>query len=392
MAPINIIHDSRVDCYSVMTAMPVSQFLSMVTTAYENRGGIEGQRAPLKTKTGISIRTRLVEDLASGAVIPPVVIGILADSDLIGAIKNHAEDETLLTSLLQVDADSLSIIDGMQRTTALRDAVNKNAELNQTSMRVEFWVSRNLNSLIYRMLVLNTGQVPWEISRQLETVYSQLLKIIDGALGADAQIFTLTDARRRSDAGQYQASTIIRLFLSFSSRKPEFDLKDKVAEDFSRMDAIEASSHEAFLGYFIRTLKMAAKLDRMFSRSSPAQAKSTDRIGDGKELFQSFPALVGFFVAVAIRIFDEPGFDVDWAEADNKLASIETAIDSLISATTTFTALEIDEYLQLETLNQRLAQRAGQVGRFERDFFVRAFTFMIDKADRLNDLLPVWRA
>jgi len=52
----------------------------------------------------------------------------------------------------------------------------------------------------------------------------------------------------------------------------------------------------------------------------------------------------------------------------------------------------MDNFLELEVLNARLAQRSGQVGRFERDFFVRAFTFMIDKADRLTDLVPVWRA
>jgi len=374
-----------------MTEMKISDFLQLITKAYEERGGIEGQRAPLKTKTGISIRFRLVNDLLLGAVIPPVVLGVQATEDLLRAVSKGDAHAEVLKQLGGLEAHSLSIIDGMQRTTALRDAVGQKPSIGDESLRVEFWISGSLNSLIYRMLVLNTGQVPWEISRQLETIYAQLLAIIKAELGDDAQIFTLRDERRRSEAGQYQASSIIRLFLAFSSRKPEFDLKDKVAEDFARLDAIEASSHQEFLGYFIRTLRLASQLDKLFSQSSAAPAGSKERIADGKELFQSFPALVGFFVAVAVKIFDEPGFDIDWDDAESKLAAVESVLFDLIEKNSGVGSEAIDEFLQLEILNTRLAQRSGQVGRFERDLFVRAFTFMIDKADRLTDLSPIWR-
>lgn len=392
MPVTSILHDERVDCYSIMTEMEIADFLRLVTDVYKERGGIEGQRAPLKTKTGISIRSRLVNDLVDGAVIPPIVIGVQATEVLLEAITKPAKDDSLLEQIVALEAASLSIIDGMQRTTALLEAVGQKPALGKDRLRVEFWVSQNLNSLIYRMLVLNTGQVPWEISRQLETIYSQLLSIIKDELGPDAEIFTLNEERRRSEGGQYQASTVIRLFLAFSSRKPEFDLKDKVAEDFARMDAIEASSHREFLDYFIRTLKLAAKLDKLFSRSSAAPAASKDRIADGKELFQSFPALTGFFVAVAVKIFDEPGFDIDWKQAAEKLQDVEAAITGLINSQAGSTQVQIDEFLQLETLNLRLAQRSGQVGRFERDLFVRSFTFMIEKAARLKDMAPAWRA
>lgn len=392
MSVFSILHDKRVDCYSVMAEMEIADFLSLVTNVYKERGGIEGQRAPLKTKTGISIRSRLVSDLVNGAVIPPVVIGVQATEELLEMIAKSTKVEDLLQHIVEIDTASLSIIDGMQRTTALLEAVGQKPALGKDRLRVEFWVSQNLNSLIYRMLVLNTGQVPWEISRQLETIYSQLLSIIKNELGKDAEIFTLNEERRRSEGGQYQASAIIRLFLAFSSRKPEFDLKDKVAEDFARMDAIEASSHGEFLSYFIRTLKLTVQLDKLFSRSSDAPAASKERIPDGSKLFQSFPALTGFFVAVAVKIFDEPGFDIDWEQAAEKLDAVEQAVSHLVESQSSSTQAEIDEFLQLDTLNLRLAQRSGQVGRFERDLFVRSFTFMLDKAARLKDMGPAWRA
>lgn len=33
--------------------------------------------------------------------------------------------------------------------------------LNGTQVRVEYWIAQSINSLIYRMLVLNTRQVPY---------------------------------------------------------------------------------------------------------------------------------------------------------------------------------------------------------------------------------------
>jgi hypothetical protein len=393
MTFLSIIRDQRINCHSALTSLPVSDFLGLVEGVYGKRGGIEGQRAPLKTKTGLSIRARMVSDLEAGAVIPPVVVGVHGTKDDVSALIRADTGEKLLASLRDVESDRISIIDGMQRTTALLEAIKNRPEIGSESLRVEFWIADNLNSLIYRMLVLNTGQVPWEIGRQLETVYSQLLYIIRSEVGSQAEIFSRDDARRRSEPGQFQASSVIRLFLAFSSRRAEFDLKDKVAEDFARLDAIEASSHSDFLGLFIRTLQLVVELDRVFSRAPHAPRNEKDvRIADGNELFQSFPALVGFFVAASIKLFDEPGFEVDWGGATQRMDEVEGSLWTLIRKLEASSPEEVEEFLQLSILNARLAQRSGQVGRFERDLFVRAFRSMIDNAARLKDMTPCWRA
>ena len=75
------LEDERVHCTSIMTTMTVGDFLGLVDKVYYQRGGIEGQRAPLKTKTAISIRKRMVSDLEKGAVIPPIVVGVLVSEE-----------------------------------------------------------------------------------------------------------------------------------------------------------------------------------------------------------------------------------------------------------------------------------------------------------------------
>lgn len=73
-----------------------------------------------------------------------------------------------LISYLNSNSNELCIIDGMQRTQAMLDA---GENFLSREIRVELWLSESLNKLIYRMLVLNTGQVPWTMQRQLEVVY-----------------------------------------------------------------------------------------------------------------------------------------------------------------------------------------------------------------------------
>lgn len=392
MSFLNIVHDRRVDCYSALTVMTTSEYLEIIRNVYDSRGGIEGQRGPLKTKTALSIRARMVQDLEAGAVIPPLVIGIHGTPEQTQRLRESQNQVDLIALVQQIESDRISIIDGMQRTTALIEAARQSPEILNNELRVEFWISESLNSLIYRMLVLNTGQVPWEVARQLETIYSQLLKIIRAEVGDDVEIFGRDDARRRSEPGQYHASSIVRLFLAFSSRRAEMDLKYKVAEDFARLDAIEASSHKEFLSLFICALRMAVSLDRSFSRAPALNQAAPVRIADGRELFQAFPALIGFFVAVAIKLFDQPGFEIPWSRTDEVIRRLQAAVNGLTNRLDAMSPEQVDEFLQLDLLNDRLSQRSGQVGRFERDLFVRAFSSLLDNADRLTDMTPCWRA
>ncbi|RYF44466.1 MAG: hypothetical protein EOO38_17835, partial [Cytophagaceae bacterium] len=188
-----------------MTEMSISDYLSLVEKVYSKSGGIEGQRAPLKTKTAITIRGRLVSDIIDGAVIPPIVLGFLASADEMEAFSASETFEDLIVYFNEIDDNKLSIIDGMQRTTALVEAKTRDEAVLGRSVRVEFWVAEKVNSLVYRMLVLNTGQVPWDISRQLETIYGQFISQIQLQLQDSIEIFKIEDNRRRAQAAQYQS-------------------------------------------------------------------------------------------------------------------------------------------------------------------------------------------
>lgn len=383
MKYLNALYDQRVNCYSVMVEMPISEFLKLIESSYENRGGIEGQRSALKTKTALIIRKRMVEDVRKGTVLPAIVLGI-HDSD-----KNLSEmtENGFNKFIANINPMSISIIDGMQRTTAIKEA--KDSLGDDFNIRVEFWIADKLNSLIYRMLVLNTGQVPWEMARQLETIYSQLLKSIKEKISIDdIEIFNKDNKPRILSDTQFEAHKIIHLYMVFASRRYDFNLKDKVAEDFARLDTIETNSIDDFVNYFVECFEILFNLNKVFSK---ATQYTNQRIKSGTDIFNSDTALTGFFAAISVRLFKKPGYTISTNEDIRKeMETIKDNIEFLLNKLKNKNIEELTEFLSLNTLDERLNQKSGQVGKFERDLFFSAFTTLINDAKNLDNLDPCW--
>lgn len=384
------LEDARVKCMSGIGAVPVGEYLDIIERAYADKGGIEGQRAPLKTKTGISIRRRMIDDIKNGAVLPPVVIGAVVDDKVFASASRCNTFDAFNEILRNIPPEKISIIDGMQRTTALKSALAPEENRSVAGhVRVDLWLAKNVNSLIYRMLVLNTGQVPWGLKRQLETIYKQIVEVLRAEIH-DISIFTIDDTERRSDAGQYRASRLIELFLAFTSRKLHLDLKEQVAEDFARMDMTEATSNEQTLPAFIRVMKCMADLDAAFASAKGDDQDSDFKFKSGKDIFTSAPGSIGFSAAAAQFIFDMPGYEIDFSKVEGNISNLEAAVASVINRIKT--SERPSDYLDLITLNQVVSARSGKIGEYEREVFFSAFEHMFSYYKKFDSLTPCWLA
>lgn len=378
--------DKRADCYSVMLHMKVCDYLKIINQAYENSGGLEGQRDPLKTSTAIRIRKRMAEDLRKGAILPPIVLGAVVPDDLFRNIKTT--NETAFIKSIHSQPENISIIDGMQRTTAMLELSD---EIDQRTIRVEYWIAKNTNSLIYRMLVLNTGQVPWDLRRQIEVIFRSMIQEIDKKV-TSVEILGIQDQKRRSRGGQFQASHIIELFLVFGARKEKIDTKERLADEFTRLDFIEATSDEEFNNIFYEAIDYLGKFDKIFDRYNP-QEQPVIRFKAGKDLFASQPARVGFIAAIALEVLGRPGIHYERSKQQNRWNAIKSDADSLLSMLGSMDDDQVGIFLDLETLSEVIGQKsAGKVGDFEREFFLKAFKVLIEEKFSLETMTPCWRA
>lgn len=388
------LHDKRVDCHSIMTTMSTEDYLVLVEQAYENRGGIDFQREKLRTTSAIRIRRRMVTDIAQGAVLPPVVVGVVLAHDTFTTVGRLTANEVVEMVRGQA-ADRISIIDGMQRTTALREAISSEAAVAKRPMRVEFWVSESTNSLIYRMLVLNTGQVPWNLRSQVEVVFRSLILEFEGSVGG-LEVLQQADGRRRSKGGQFQANELVELFLVFGARKEKIDIRERLADEFTKLDFMEAASDKDFAKHFCIALDVLVRLDTLFDRFKKARGdKDKDlRFSAGKDLYASQPACVGLITAIATDVFGRPGVSRPTGDQMKRLERIQRGLAKLEKKLHKATSDGVGEFLGFQTLNEAISRgKSGlSVGDMEREFFLKGFQVLLEEDFNVADMTPCWRA
>lgn len=403
LAAPTIVKDNRSDCYSVMGTSTVKDYMNFIAAVYNNRGSITGQRDALKNSSAIKIRRRMVQDIARGTVLPPIVVGLLvSDNDFDKIANQYQENGVISTEFLDSLLDkgsieNISLIDGMQRTTAIKEASESAPEIMDNILRVEIWVVKKINNLLYRMLILNTGQVPWNVRRQLEVLYAPIQNKIKESM-PDASIFSVDDQRRRSGSTQYQGDDVIELFMAFGSRKEKVEVKERIAEEFTRLDFIETSEKNDLLDLFIECFKVLCQLDEILGIAKPedgvhgGEEGKKPKFSVGSDLFNSQPARIGLIVAMAQKIIGRPGIDKEASIQAKCLSDIRENFDSFISKLKEMNSTELYDFLSLDVLNELLSKPSSKVGDFERSFFKEAFVALIEQNFEIPSFDSCWRA
>jgi hypothetical protein len=387
-ARIDWLHDRRTDCYSGLAVLTAGTYLGLVKDAHDARGGISGQRDVLTTTTGKRIRERMIADIRAGAVLPPVVIGVVVSKDELDELKENPQNtEAFLKS---IEGEELSIIDGMQRTAAMIEAGSIDSSVFKNDVRVEFWVSQTVKALIYRMLVLNTAQVPWTLARQLSVVYSQLVEEIEKNVKNLDKVFTPDKPGRRRSGGQFSSDSLVELYLAFSMRKTNIDPRESLSEEFSRLDLVDNLSEDKFQGHFYKALSALVVLDLAFEKYDGSP--STNRFKKGKDIFGSQPARIGFIAAVAQHVVGRQGLERKASERDERMKTITKNAEKLAARLGKLNNDELGEFLMLDILTEVLDKKVGQVGRYERSVFSEAFKVLIDEQFDVPSLKPCWLA
>ncbi|TAU81957.1 hypothetical protein ELH50_01210 [Rhizobium ruizarguesonis] len=401
---LSLIQDNRVDCWSAMGTMTIGSYLELAVRAYEKRGGIQHQREAIKTTSARRIRARLVEDLRRGAVVPPLVIGIVVNDEdwqLVSQIK----DLDQLQELLERYRSGLAIIDGMQRTTALLEAKEQDESIIDRLVRIETWVAKSADSLIYRMLVLNTGQVPWNLRQQLQVVYAPLVESIRQKVSFKR---LLESTERRWKGGEFRWDSLVEAYIAFGLRRTEIDTQESLADEFSRLDIADALTTRKYDQYFYETLQLMVDYDVAISRFNDqvdegqtvegepslddTPSKRTRTYIRGRNLFDTQAARVAFVVAIAVQILGRVGMDKTDQQSEERLNALKKACEIAVAKIDGMTPEEMRDFLALDVLTEKLSKRpTSAVGRWERAFFENSFRVLLEENFNVPSMEACWR-
>jgi hypothetical protein len=213
-----------------------------------------GAEANLKIQrriiSGSKAYATLRSDLKKGCVLPPVVMAVDIPSlanRLPALSANFADNHDLLEEIgIALDGlhpQSVYIIDGLQRTNALRQVSEELSgaakdEFLRRFLRAEIWLNIGFSALAYRMLLLNAGQRPMSIKHQVE-ILSQNLK---ADLQTIPKIEIMEFGGRRVRPGQFQLSKLSLAFQAWLQGNPNVDVRNTVVEQMLADSALETLS------------------------------------------------------------------------------------------------------------------------------------------------------
>jgi len=388
--------DRRIGCWSFLLETTTERYVQLAETAYDQRGGLRHQRESLKTTSARRIRDRMIEDIKKGAVLPPVVIGVVGGEDYVTELRSLTS-EAIVGSIFANYKAELAIIDGMQRTTAMLEAVDQQPNVKSFPVRLEIWIASSTDSLIYRMLILNTGQVPWNLKQQLQVVYEPLVSSIEKKIRFAR---FLRRNERRWNGGEFSADAMIEAYIAFGLRRTEVDTQEALADEFSRLDMADALTEKKYDHFFYNVVQMMVDFDIAISRFNPqteddrgAELPIGREYSRGRNVLDTQPARIGFIVCHAVAILGRIGMDRGESKSVERLQSLQEACNATTIRINKMEIVELERFLALDVLAEVVRRRpTSAVGRWERSFFESAFKVLVEENYQVPSLETCWRA
>ena len=242
--------DSKVNGKSWLIKLKIGDYLQMT-----DLDGNIYQRSIMN----VSFYAKLRSDLLSDSTIPPISVV-------------YPEIGINLENGLDTDK-KFQILDGLQRTNCLLvciddiksgkvDSKFKTVEDFQNKViYVELWEKLDLPSILYKMVILNTGQKKMDYAHQLDILNKSLIE----RLKSEAiEVTTKRDSETNGkDKNKFQLSIIAEGLVSFINRSPILGKKNAAEFLFQRLniDSTEENSEVKLIddvktyGYLIWVLR-----------------------------------------------------------------------------------------------------------------------------------------
>lgn len=351
--------DCRTETNVVYAEIKISDYLDLVG---ENFDRFEIQRKRQDPKKYV----RLKQDIKNGALLPGITLAINPSKVEEFNESVISKNNTVLTNKL-IESKDLYILDGLQRSYIIKDLVNEGVVFKtEQKLLIEIWFESKIEHLIYRLIVLNSGQKPMSMRHQVELLFTTLKTEIEEAI-PNLNIYVEKDNMVRSQAMKFSFDRIVNAYYSFLTKSPEIKRDNLIVQKLNEDDILSSNESElnSNYNYFIGYLKKYCALD---SNIYNIYSKSTDS-SSFKNWLADENTLKGFFAAVGRYSGDE-----------KKIERVNKALDKLIKISAEGTdSLHLNVFTDLK---KGIDSKKYNVGNETRRFLMDGFReFFIEEGE-----------
>lgn len=356
--------DCRTNTNVVYAEIKISDYLDLVGNDFD-RFEIQRKRQDPKKYS------RLKEDIKKGALLPAITLAINPSKvgDFLSDVEGKKSSD-LISKLIK--SPDLYILDGLQRSYIIKDLVDEGVVFNENQkLLIEIWFEAKIEHLIYRLIVLNSGQKPMSMRHQVELLFTTLKTEIEEEI-PNLNIYIEKDGQIRSQAMKFSFDRIVNAYYSFLTKSPEIKRDNLIVKKLNEDDILSSNEEElnANYNYFIGYLKKYCALDLNMYKIHSSSAETTGF----KNWLADENTLKGFFAAVGRYSSDE-----------KKTERVNNAIDKLITEAKNGTKdpMHLNVFYELKT---GIDSKKYNVGNETRRLIMDGFReFFIDEGDTTFD-------
>lgn len=246
--------------------------------------------------------SRLKDDFKKGALLPAITLAI-EFSQVDKYIKLIEKDEYHQIKKLLEDNEQIYILDGLQRTYIINDLANDKVEFKaEQKLLLEIWFEKEINHLIYRLIVLNSGQKPMTVRHQVELLFMTLKNsLCEDIEGLD--LYAERDNAVRSKPKKFAFDRIVNAYYSFLTKSPETDRDNLVVKKLNEDDILSSTETELNENYisFKKFLAKYCEIDEQVFRIY----STSESLSSFKNWLSEENTMKAFFAAVSKFNIDE---------------------------------------------------------------------------------------
>ncbi len=289
--------DLRTKTNVIYAQIGISNYLELVGENFDEFG-IQRKR---ETHGGYG---RLKKDIKQGALIPPITLAL--EPSLVNKylpLVRTKQSEKIQFELLK--SSTVYILDGLQRTHIMKDLQEEGSSFKKDQkLLLEIWFEQDMGNLIYRLIVLNSGQKPMSMRHQIEllfmTMQDKLKKDIPGL-----EMYNEREKKVRDGAKKFPFERIVTGYHSFLNESPEIDKIKIIGEKLDTgkiitdQELVILTKYDDYTKYLTEYLKIDSEAFRIYS-------KFTEFPG-AKNWLADENVVNSFFAAVGL-LYDIPEF------------------------------------------------------------------------------------
>jgi len=288
--------DCRTNTPVVYAEILMNEYLDFVGTDFDR---FEIQRKRVDPKK----YTRLKEDIVKGALLPGITLAI--DPGKVENFENaiSKKDSEGLISLLKASKD-IYILDGLQRSYIIKDLAEKDGVTFKDEQKIllEIWFEKKIDHLVYRLIVLNSGQKPMSMRHQVELLFMTMKKEIEKEIPG-LEIYLEKDETIRSRSKKFSFDRIVNGYYAFLTKSPEVERDNLVVKKMNEDEVLSSKEDELNESFnlFIKYLRIFSDIDVEYYKIYGAHQE----LSPFKNWLAEENTIKGFFAAIGKFASDE---------------------------------------------------------------------------------------